>query len=287
MRLGLSIGLTYLSSQLIGEAASRTTATDAANAALSVTTWYGERLRELAQVARIVSDNVDSPAMAASIQGLGPVYPNFTVIELVDTKGVVTATTNGTGDLGAATAPWFAASLLKPTHQSIQKTASGLDWIVTSPITGSNGTSQGVVVGSLRISVLGALLKQFADGTSGALTEAYIIDSGRLLLYNSEWIDITDPAAMQTQGTLRIRDESPAAVAAAAGQSGTVRELDYQNDDVLAGYAPVPILGWSGVSAPPAGPALAAVGDEARSAAFPLVPGINVVAGFPHPSPPH
>ena len=71
--LGLSIGLTYLSSQRIVEAASRTTATDAANAALSVTTWYGERLRELAQVARIVSDNVDSPAMAASIQGLGPV----------------------------------------------------------------------------------------------------------------------------------------------------------------------------------------------------------------------
>ncbi|MDQ6918650.1 MAG: methyl-accepting chemotaxis protein [Candidatus Dormibacteraeota bacterium] len=278
--LGLSIGLTYLSSQRIAAAASTMTADNASNAALSVSNWYTERQRDLAQLARIVADTVDAPTIAASIQGLGPVYPTFTVIELVDAKGVVTATTNGIGDLGAPTAPWFAASLLKPTQQSIQKTATGLQWIMTWPIVGSDGTSQGVVVGSLRISSLGDLLGQFANGTSGALTEVYMVDSQRLLLYNSEWLGLTDATVMQAKGTLRIRDESAAASAANAGRSGTVREVDYENDDVLAGYAPVPALGWSVVSALAAGPALAAVGEQVRIAALLIVLGILVVAGF-------
>ena len=48
--LGLSIGLTYLSSQRIVAAASSATGDNAGNAALRLSDWYGERQRELAQV---------------------------------------------------------------------------------------------------------------------------------------------------------------------------------------------------------------------------------------------
>ena len=279
--LGLSIGLTYLSSQRTIEAASTATGDNAGNAALRLTDWYGERQRELAQVARIVADQVDSPGIANTIQGLGPVYPTFTVIEMVDLAGTVTASTNSIGDLGAsASAPWFAASLIKPTQQSIRKTATGLDWIMTWPITGSDAKPQGVVVGSLRISAMGDLLRQFDSHTTGASTEVYVVDSQRLLLYSSDWVGITDATVMQAKGTLRIHDGSSAANSGIAGRSGSVRDTDYAGEDVLAGYAPVASLGWAVVSAVDANQALAAVGDEERIAALLIFLGILVVAGF-------
>jgi len=278
--LGLSIGLTYLSSQRIIDAATIESADNANNAALRLSDWYGERQRELAQVARIVGGQVDDATIAATIQGLGPVYPTFTVIELVDTAGKVTASTNEIGDLGAATADWFATSLLKPTQQSIRKTATGLDWIMTWPIIGSDSKSAGVVVGSLRISVMGDLLQQFASGGPSAATEVYVVDSKRLLLYSSDWIGVTDAAVMQARGTLRTRDDNFAATAGVAGRSGTALTRDYAGEDVLAGYAPVAGLGWGVVSAIDANQALAAVGDEARIAALLIFLGILVVSGF-------
>jgi methyl-accepting chemotaxis protein len=278
--LGLSIGLTYLSSQRIVDAASTATSDNASNAALRLSVWYGERERELAQIARIVSTEVDSTTIAATIQGLGPVYPTFTVIELVDAAGEVTASTNSIGDLGAAGASWFAESLLTPTQQNIQKSGSGLQWIMTWPILGSDAKSHGVVVGSLRISSLETLLGQFANHASNSATEVYVVNSQRLLLYSSDWVGLTDAAVMQAKGTLRIHDGSVAAGAAVSGLSGSVRDRDYLNEDVLAGYAPVPLLGWGVVSALDAGPALAAVGDEARIAALLILAGIIVVGGF-------
>jgi methyl-accepting chemotaxis protein len=278
--LGLSIGLTYLSSQRIVDAASIATRDNASNAALRLSVWYAERERELAQIARIVANEVDSATISATIQGLGPVYPTFTVIELVDAAGGVTASTNSIGDLGAASADWFAKSLTEPTQQSIQKSGSGLQWIMTWPIVGSGAKPQGVVVGSLRISSLETLLGQFANRATNGATEVYVVNSQQQLLYSSDWVGITDATVMQTKGTLRIHDGSFAAGAAVSGQSGTVRGRDYLNEDVLAGYAPVPLLGWGVVSALDAGQALAAVGDEERIAALLIFLGILVVAGF-------
>ena len=63
--LGLSIGLTYLSSQRIVEAASRTTGTEAAPAARRGTSGGGGGRGGLAQGARIAGENVDAPALAA------------------------------------------------------------------------------------------------------------------------------------------------------------------------------------------------------------------------------
>lgn len=278
--LGLSIGLTYLSTQRIATAAATAAGDNASSAALGLSEWIAERQRELAQVARVVKDEVHSAGIATEIPGLASVYPDFTVIEVLDTERRVTASTSSVGDLGAPTADWFDASLTKPTKQSIRSTGSGLDWILASPILGSDSQSQGVVVGSLRISSLGALLKQFDSGAADSTTEVYVVDSQRLVLYSSDWLYLTDSAIAQANGTLRIRDESFAAAAAVAGRSGTARGRDYRNQDVLAGYAPVASLGWGVISALDAGQALAAVGDEVRIAALLILAGIIVTAGF-------
>ncbi|HEY8811281.1 MAG TPA: methyl-accepting chemotaxis protein [Candidatus Dormibacteraeota bacterium] len=275
----LSISLTILSSQRITQGASDQAAANAHSAAVALADWVGERQRELSQVARGVQDEVDSPGLSTAIQELGPVYPNFTVIELVNPGGRVTASTNTVGDLGAATASWFAAGLSKPTLQGIRHNGSGLDWIMTSPIIGSNTLSQGVVVGSLRISSLGPQLKEYDPGAVDS-TEVYIVDAQRFLLYSSDWVGLTDATVMQAKGTLRLSDSSAAVSAALGGASGSLRMRDYAGRDVLAGYAPVAPLGWAVISATAAGSALAAINDQIRLAILLVVIGTLLLAAF-------
>ena len=278
--LALSIGLSYLAAQQIGSDVSALEASNASGAAIRLTDWANERQRELNQVARGFTNEVDSAFIAAETSALGPVYPNFTVIEIVNPAGKVTGSTNAIGELGAAAADWFGTSLLKPTSQGIRTTDSGLSWIMTWPIIGSDDLSQGVVVGSIRISNLGLLLKQFDAGTAEETTEVYIVDSQRLLLYSSNWVGLTDAGVMRARGTLRLRDSSPAAAAVVKGGSGSLRVRDYQDHDVVAGFAPVKALGWGVISATDAGPALAAVGNQTRVAALLMIVGIILIAVF-------
>ena len=278
--LALTIGHSYLATQRIVRFTSAQSEANASNAALRLADWTAERQRELAQVARGIADQVDNPGISEQIQGLGPVYPNFTVIELVDLTGRVTASTNSIGGLGAAAADWFATSLVKPTQQGIQRSGDGLSWIMTAPIIGSDRRSQGVVVGSLRISNLGPLLRQFAGELEGTGTEVYLFNEQGFLLYSSNWLNLTDAGVMRANGTLRIRDDSSAASEALAAHRGSVRTRDYRGRDVVAGYAPVSILGWGVISSTDASHALGAVGDETRIAALLMLIGALVICGF-------
>ena len=281
MMLALSISLTYLASQRIGDYASEQSAANASSAAFRLSDWTGERQRELAQVARSATDQVDSPDLSNEILGLGPAYPNFIVIEVVDLGGKVTATTTrNAGDLGAATADWFAVSLLQPTQQDIRLSGNGPSWIMTSPVTGSDKHPQGVVVGSLLISNLGPLLARYDAAAEDPTTEVYLVDAQHFLLFSSEWPQTIDTNAMLANGALRIHDDSSAVKQALAAHTGSARFNDYHNRDVVAGYAPVAILGWGVISATSASHALAAITEGQHIAASLMVLGVLVTAGF-------
>jgi methyl-accepting chemotaxis protein len=277
--LALSIGLTYLSAQRITQNASDQATISADSAAIALSDWVGERQRELSQVARNAQDQVDNPALPTAVQGLGPVYPNFKVLEIADRTGRNVATTSSGGALDATTESWFAASLLKPSGQTIRQVAGGLEWIMTAPIIGSDNVSQGVVVGNLQISNLGQQLREFDPGTVDP-TEIYLVDAQRLLLYSSDWMGLTDAAAMRAKGTLRLSDSGPAVAAALGGASGSMRSRDYTGKDVLAGYAPIPTLGWAVISATDANAALASIGDQVRLAVLLGVLGALLLAAF-------
>jgi methyl-accepting chemotaxis protein len=276
--LALSIGLTYLSSQRITQSASDQAGANASSAALALSDWVTERQRELSQVARRAQDQVDNPGLATTIQGLGAVYPNFRVLEIVDRTGRNVAATSSGGALDATAASWFADSLVKPTTQSIRQVAGGLEWVMTSPIIGGDNVSQGVVVGNLQISNLGTQLREFDPGSNK--TEVYLVDAQRLLLYSSDWVGLTDASAMQAKGALRLSDSGPAVRAALGGASGSVRTRAYDGTDVLAGYAPVPTLGWAVISATDTNAALAPIGDEVRLAILLVILGTLLLAAF-------
>src|SRR5258708_1229309 len=268
--LGLSIGLTYLSAQQITLAASDHAGANASSAAIAVSDWVAERQRELSQVARGEQDQVDSPGIASTIRGLGAVYPNFKLVEIVDRTGRNVATTSSGGALDAASASWFADSLLKPTTQSIHQVPGGLEWLMTSPIVGSDNVPQGVAIGNLQIANLGSQLREFDPGNVDQ-TQVYLVDAQGMLLYSSDWVGLPDAAAMQAKGTLRLKASGPAVSAALGGASGSLRTLDYNGVDVVAGYAPVPALGWAVISATSVGAALATIGDQVRLAALLVV----------------
>jgi methyl-accepting chemotaxis protein len=277
--LVLGIGLTYLSGQQITQSATDQASVNATSAAIALTDWVGERQRELSQVARSVQDQLDNPAFTTSIQGLGPVYPNFKVLEIVNRDGANVATTSAGGALDAATASWFAASLLKPTAETIRKAAGGLEWVMTSPIIGTDNVSQGVVVGSLQISSLGPQLREFDPGVNDPV-EIYLLDAQGLLLFSSEWVGVTDTSAMLAKGALRVRDSGPAASAALRGASGSVQTRDYAGKSVLAGYAPIPTLGWALISATDANASTTAIQAQLRLIILLVVVGILLLSAF-------
>jgi methyl-accepting chemotaxis protein len=226
-----------------------------------------------------VQDLVDGPGVAATVQGLGAVYPNFKLLEIVNRNGQNVASTSAGGALDAASASWFAASLLKPTTQSIRQVPGGLEWLMTAPIIGSDNVSQGVAIGNLQIANLGSQLREFDNGNFDP-KEVYVVDAQRFLLYSSDWVGLTDAAAMQAKGTLRVKDSGPAVIAALGGASGSIRTLDYDGTDVLVGYAPVPALGWAVISATNANAALAPISSQVGLAAILVILGTLLLIAF-------
>jgi methyl-accepting chemotaxis protein len=277
--LSLSIGLTYLASQTIVGDASARAAANASGAALVLSDYTADRGREMAQVAQIAVDRMDSVSVNSLLLNLGPLYPDFAVIEVVDTAGKVVGSTNSAIDLGAATADWFAPSLLKPGHQGIRKGPTGVTWIMTSPIIGGDAASKGVVIGSLKIAELGVLLQQFDSGVQGT-TEVYIVDAQRFLLYSSQWLGLTKTVEMEAMGALRVTDPGAAATAGLSGAKGSIRGRDYAHEDVVAGYAPATDLGWAVISATDATKALSAINEQVRVAILLVAAGTLLVAAF-------
>jgi methyl-accepting chemotaxis protein len=275
--LALSIGLSYVASQRIVDSASTREAVNAAGAALVVTDFTNNRQRELTRLALISSERAGGDVGKLFLD-LGPLYPDFAVIELVDTSGRVIASTNGAMDLGAATADWFPTSLKAVTHLGIRKTAAGLSWLMTAPMAGADNVSTGVVVGSLKIVQLGALLQQFDP--PGGQSEVYLVDAQRFVLYSSDWPNLTTNVAVESKGALRLTDQGAAAGAAIAGGSGSVRGPVYANKDAVAGYAPIRTMGWAVVSATDAGLALSAVDDEARIGILLIALGTLLLVAF-------
>jgi len=279
--LALGLGLSYIAAQRITSSAESASAANASTVSLVLADWVTERQNELAQVAISVRDHVDNPGVGPILQQLGPAYEDFNAIQLVDVGGKVTAFTKGEGDLGAGNRSWFAESLQQPTAQTIRRNGTALAWIVTAPILGDDKKTQGVVVGSVNISLLQPLLRQFdASGSMDGPGEVYLVDHDHYLLSSSDWPAAADSAALQSSGTLRLRDDSQAVVGALAGQQGSARVKDYNGHDVLAGYAPVKSLGWAVISAEDARLALSALTDQVRLAAVLIVGGAIFLLTF-------
>ena len=161
------------------------------------------------------------------------VNASFDAIEVLDAKGALIAATAPDPDLTAiGSALWYGEVLYGPTLLPISKGKVGLDWIMTAPILGGDGLSQGAVVGDLNITDLSDLL-----GPTTVDQEIHIVNSAHLLVFSSDWRPLTSDAGLAALGSLSATAEGGLADKALRIGPGSAHMNDYRNRDVFAGYA--------------------------------------------------
>src|ERR1700682_1853303 len=234
------------------DAASVQSEATAVAAAGRISQWVREPAGYVAQLARESIVPVGHPGPSA-IPLKTAVNASFDAIEVLDSSGAVIAATASDPDLQAiGSAVWFGEVLYSPTLLPIGKGKVGLNWMVTAPIVGLDGISQGAVVGDLNITALSALL----GATTGA-QESHVVNSDHLLVFSTDWRPLTTDVGLAAKGALSVKAEVGLVDKALSTGSGSLRLTDYRNHDVFAGYGAASGLGLVVISGTDSAAALA------------------------------
>jgi methyl-accepting chemotaxis protein len=288
--LGVSVPIFVAVGLLITNFAIQTT-TDQASArsqavaqaaAYRVDDWVVERQGELAQLAHDVANRVTGPGGVTTAEVQARIR-NFDEIEVVDATGHAVATSAKTSHVAVSNPQWFLQSLISPTIQPVRPDATGLSWIMTSPIIGSGGSAQGVVVGDLNIGLLFRLVAPFVGNSAGRGNQAVdLVSPDDLVIYSSDWGIVPNGTDLVTNGSLAIKVASAAALVdkGVGGGSGSARLTDYRHHDVFAGYHLVPSLGWVVIASTDTATALGSAYTEEAWIALIVLGGVLLLIGL-------
>jgi methyl-accepting chemotaxis protein len=186
--------------------------------------------------------------------------PEFDALELVDTVGSVLAASASDADLQAVgNAPWFGSGLYFAAVQPISQGRHGLTWIISAPVIGPDGASQGVVVGDLNISELSSLL-----GSRASNREVHLVNGDHLVVLSTDWIPMVSDADVAAKGALSLKSEIGVVDEAVRYGAGSAQIRDYRNRDVFAGYDVVRSLGFIVIASTETSTALAPAYDAGR-----------------------
>jgi methyl-accepting chemotaxis protein len=229
------------------------------NAAVRISDWLSERRADLQGVALAEVGHVGSASAAKDMLGSPAAHPDFSTLQVFDTAGAVVATTGTDSGMQMGASSTAAQRLQVETTQPVQKDPSGVTWIITAPIIGSDEKSQGFVAGNLYVSVLGRLLSPADVKDQLGKEEVHVADSQRFVVYSSDWGVVSDNNAILAKGGLSVPAESAIVDLAKANGNGAVQTNDYRNHNVLAGYQQVPALDWVVIASTDASAALGPV----------------------------
>jgi methyl-accepting chemotaxis protein len=248
----------------INQSQARAEAT-AESAAVRINDWLDERKAELRHMAHDYIGEVSMPDLNANLLGSVPSHPTFDNLQIVDRSGNVVASARPGVVLSATPsgAP-FATSLSVETLGPVQlgKAGDAIDWIMTAPILGPDEQPQGVVVGNLDVAVLGKLLSPYGLDATTNDQEVHLVNAQHLLIYSSTWGVLKDETAEVAKGALRIIAEGAIFDQAMTTGPGAAQIVDYRNRQVLAGYDPIPELGWVVIASIDTARALAPVHEQ-------------------------
>jgi methyl-accepting chemotaxis protein len=256
------------------EARLQTQAT-ATTAADRIEQWISASQAYLAQLAR------EAAAPAGRRGPLGTPLENasdaaFEAIAIVDAAGKVVATTAVDPDLkSVGQAPWFGQALYITTEHPISNGAAGLMWIVTAPIIGVNGASQGAVAGDLKVAQLSVLL-----GSVTPDQEVHIVNADHLLVMTSDWGMLADDTGLDVKGALVTKVEVGIVDQALTTGAGSQQITDYRNRDVFAGYAPIDSSNMAVVASTVVAAGLASAYNLGHVTLAILLVGTLLVVGF-------
>jgi methyl-accepting chemotaxis protein len=244
--VALGVVISSWSSQTsIDQTKARAEAT-AEGATVRISDWLGERQGELRILALDQAGNISSPNLESDLLAAAPAHPAFDEIAVFNSKAAVVASSiPGLALSPTPSGATFATSLSVETVGPVQIGKAGLDWLITSPILGANELAQGVIVGDLNATALGALLNPYGhDAVIGTDQETHIVNAAHLLVYSSQWGVLADDANAVAKGSLKTPAEGTIYERAITTGGGVTQMVDYRGHQVLAGYEPIPALAW-------------------------------------------
>jgi methyl-accepting chemotaxis protein len=235
----------FTSQTTIDQTKARAEAT-AESAAVRIIDWVAERRAELRAVAQDRVGELSEPGLNAALVASTTSHPAFSTLQIFNPSGrLVASTPPGAVLTGRPEGAAFANSLSIETIAPIRGRIDGLDWVLTAPIVGSDSKSQGVVVGDLSLAVLGRLLNPYGlDTSTNQDEEIHLVNAQHFLLYSSAWGVLQGDAAILAKGALSVTADAATFDQAMNVGPGAAQIVDYRNHQVLAGYEPIPSLGW-------------------------------------------
>jgi len=247
----------------IGQTKARAEAT-AESAAVRITDWVGERQAELRILAFAQVGTVDTPSVQTNLTAAMPSHREFESVQIFDAKAnVVASSQKGISNSPTPTGATFANSLSVETLGPVRIGGNGIAWIITAPILGLDERPQGVVAADLNPTSMGRLLDPYGgDSAIGQDQETHILNAEHMVVYSSSWGSVADDAGALAKGALKTAGEGGIYDRAMTVGAGAAQTVDYRNHQVLAGYEPIPELGWVVVASVETSTALAPVQQQ-------------------------
>jgi methyl-accepting chemotaxis protein len=214
--------------------------------AVRITDWVSERHAELRAVAHDTAGTLNTSDLNGRLVISNASHPNFEGIQIFDMRGNVVATSRTGIQLSATPAGGtLANSLSGETLGPVKAANGGLEWVITAPVLGLDEKPQGVIAADLNVSLLGRLLNPYGlDSTRGTDHEAHAVDGDHVVVYSSDWGVLPNDEAVLAKGSLKVPAEGALFDRAATIGAGASQTVDYRGHQVLAGYEPLPTLGW-------------------------------------------
>jgi methyl-accepting chemotaxis protein len=248
----------------------------AESVAVRINDWVAERQAELRHAAADEVGQLSNPNLNAKLAASLASHPAFDGMQVYDVSEVAVASSQPGLELSPSpSGATFATSLIGETMGPIRIGKTDLDWIMTAPILGADEKSQGVLVGNLNVTVLGRLLNPYGLDNSSNDQEVHLVNAQHLLLYSSDWGSAQSEQSQVVKGALKMAGEGAIYDRAMNTGAGAAEIRDYRNHQVLAGYEPIPSLGWVVVASIDTASALAPV--QAQELKTSLLQGFSTV----------
>jgi methyl-accepting chemotaxis protein len=231
---------------------------------LRVEDWLSERREGLNILAAQAPLQLSSPAMTSLLSRSDKTYGDFAVLQVIDLRGNLLATSRPGLHLDLAGQGWLqAAAAGQATTTSPTRHGDSIQWIMAQPIPGTDGHPRAVLVGDLDPLVLATLLNPELDAGS----EVIAADAQHRLIYDTTMGKPSDDRALLAAGALSTTvDNAATRQAANTGEPGTARFTDLQGHDVIGGYDVLDDLHWTLIAQDRAATVLAPVANQRNRA---------------------
>lgn len=233
----LVAALTWIGDESIVEAVSRANVERATGAAGRVAVWLGERELDLDTLVNSIDGDLDDiDAIEELLQQRQRAGDDFSVLQLLDEDGDVLAAAPASGAIDPGEHAWFSDALGgQAVLSDVYRDGDEIRLVIARPVGGGDGGAEAVLVGNVRVELVGELVGE-ADFQDSA--EILVANRRNRLIYSTDSGVPESSAQLLLDGALTTQVDGSIVSAALEG-SGTRRFTDYKGEDVFGGYAPV------------------------------------------------